>query len=191
MCTPAPAQARAAGPVNAIAPMQTHSLVHVYPAVAVALLCRNSFDTVLIPTQLVLDTCYATFVKLEGDKLGEEKTKTTWEGRLAMVASNRDADEGEQEAFVVSKYDLVPESLVDMVQVSWLCSANLAGKAAHVSGTTLVCELLVSNNGCYRENVSCVNVSWDFHVSCESPESINRTLSYHLQLCGLPIVVCF
>eukprot|EP00752_Nemacystus_decipiens_P007082 g6345.t1 len=81
----------------------------------------NSFDTVLIPTQLVADTCYASFVKLEGDKLGE-KTKTTWEGRLAMVASNRDADEGEQEAFVVSKYDLVPESLVDMVQILTMSS---------------------------------------------------------------------
>lgn len=75
----------------------------------------------LIPTQLVVDTCYATFVKLEGDKLGEADTKTTWEGRLAMVVSNRDGDEGEQEAFVVSKYDLVPESLVDMVQVSGVC----------------------------------------------------------------------
>ena len=75
----------------------------------------------LIPTQLVIDTCYATFVKLEGDKLGEAETKTTWEGRLAMVASNRSADEGEQEAFVVSKYDLLPESLADMVQVS--CSS--------------------------------------------------------------------
>lgn len=79
---------------------------------------RNSFDTVLIPTQLVVDTCYATFVKLEGDKLGEAETKATWERRLAMVASNRNADEGEQEAFVVSKYDLLPESLADMVQVS-------------------------------------------------------------------------
>lgn len=69
------------------------------------------------------------FVKLEGDKLGESDTKTTWEGRLAMVASNRDADEGEQEAFVVSKYDLVPESLVDMVQVSWVRRFNLAGEA--------------------------------------------------------------
>lgn len=94
----------------------------------------------LIPTQLVVDTCYATFAKLEGDKLGKEKTKTTWEGRLAMVASNRDADEGEQEAFVVSKYDLVPESLVEMVQVSWVCSVNLARKAGCVSGATLVCE---------------------------------------------------
>ncbi len=72
----------------------------------------------LIPTQLVIDTCYATFVKLEGDKLGEEETKATWEGRLAMVASNRNADEGEQEAFVVSKYDLLPENLADIVQVS-------------------------------------------------------------------------
>lgn len=72
----------------------------------------------LIPTQLVVDTCYATFVKLEADKLGEAETKKTWEQRLAMIASNRDADEGEQEAFVVSKYDLLPESLADMVQVS-------------------------------------------------------------------------
>lgn len=72
----------------------------------------------LIPTQLVVDTCYATFVKLEADKHGEAETKKTWEQRLAMVASNRDADEGEQEAFVVSKYDLLPESLADMVQVS-------------------------------------------------------------------------
>lgn len=79
---------------------------------------RNSFDTVLIPTQLVVDTCYATFAKLEADKLGEAETKNTWEQRLAMVASNRDADEEEQEAFVVSKYDLLPESLADMVQVS-------------------------------------------------------------------------
>ncbi|CAM9170747.1 unnamed protein product, partial [Ectocarpus fasciculatus] len=77
----------------------------------------NSFDTVLIPTQLVVDTCYATFAKLEADKLGEAGTKNTWEQRLAMVASNRDADEGEQEAFVVSKYDLLPESLADMVQI--------------------------------------------------------------------------
>eukprot|EP00903_Cladosiphon_okamuranus_P013171 g12284.t1 len=82
----------------------------------------NSFDTVLIPTQLVVDTCYATFVKLEGDKLGEADTKTTWEERLVMVASNRDGDEGEQEAFVVSKYDLVPESLVDMVQILTMSS---------------------------------------------------------------------
>lgn len=78
---------------------------------------RNPFDTVLIPSQLVVDTCYATFVKLEGDKLGEEEAKATWERRLAMVASNRDSDGGEQEAFVVSKYDLLPESLADMVQV--------------------------------------------------------------------------
>ncbi|CAM9408993.1 unnamed protein product [Scytosiphon promiscuus] len=77
----------------------------------------NPFDTVLIPSQLVVDTCYATFVKLEGDKLGEEQTKATWERRLAMVASNRDSDGGEQEAFVVSKYDLLPESLADMVQI--------------------------------------------------------------------------
>lgn len=72
----------------------------------------------LIPTQLVIDTCYATFVKLEGDKLGGAETKATWEGRVAMVASNRKADEGEQEPFVVSKYDLLPENLADMVQVS-------------------------------------------------------------------------
>lgn len=94
---------------------------HTEPAVAIARAARNSFDTVLIPTKLVVDTCYATFVKLEGDKLGEAETKTTWEQRLAMVASNQDADEGEQEAFVVSKYDLVPESLADMVQVGWVC----------------------------------------------------------------------
>ncbi|CAM9607060.1 unnamed protein product, partial [Hapterophycus canaliculatus] len=77
----------------------------------------NPFDTVLISSQLVVDTCYATFVKLEGDKLGEEEMKAAWDGRLSMVASNRDSDEGEQEAFVVSKYDLLPESLADMVQI--------------------------------------------------------------------------
>ena len=40
-----------------------------------------------------------------------------------MFASNADGDE-KQEAFLVSKYDLVRESLADMVQVS--CHATLA-----------------------------------------------------------------
>lgn len=71
----------------------------------------------LIPTKLVVDTCYSTFVKLEGDKLGEAEAKSTWERRLAMAASNS-IDEGGQEAFVISKYDLLPENLADMVQVS-------------------------------------------------------------------------
>lgn len=76
----------------------------------------NSFDTVLIPTELVVDTCYTSFLKLEGDKLGEAESKVAWDRRLAMVASN--SSEGEQEAFVISKYDLLPENLADMVQVT-------------------------------------------------------------------------
>lgn len=84
----------------------------------------------LIPTQLVIDTCYATFMKLEGHKLGEAKAQETWKRRLAMVASNRNADEGEQEAFVVSKYDLLPESLADMVQVSLVPNVWLIPGAA-------------------------------------------------------------
>lgn len=79
---------------------------------------RNSFDTVLIPTQLVVDTCYATFKNLEGKKLGEDEVKATWERRLAMLASNL-GEEEQEEAFIVSKYDLVPETLADMVQVSF------------------------------------------------------------------------
>lgn len=70
-------------------------------------------------------------MKLEGDELGEAKTQETWQRRLAMVASNRNADEGEQEAFVVSKYDLLPESLADMVQVS-LVPRVLFTTAAHI-----------------------------------------------------------
>ncbi|CAM9376387.1 unnamed protein product, partial [Laminaria digitata] len=76
----------------------------------------NSFDTVLIPTQLVVDTCYATFKNLEGKKLGEDEVKATWERRLAMLASNL-GEEEQEEAFIVSKYDLVPETLADMVQI--------------------------------------------------------------------------
>lgn len=80
------------------------------------LLGSNSFDTVLIPTELVVDTCYASFLKLEGNKLGEAESKAAWDRRLAMVTSN--SSEGQQEAFVISKYDLLPENLADMVQVT-------------------------------------------------------------------------
>lgn len=55
-------------------------------------------------------------MKLEGNKLPKVKAKATWERRLAMVSSNN--AEEEQEAFVISKYDLLPESLTDRVQVS-------------------------------------------------------------------------
>lgn len=55
-------------------------------------------------------------MKLEGNKLPKAKAEATWEQRLAMVSSN-DSEE-EQEAFVISKYDLLPESLTDRVQVS-------------------------------------------------------------------------
>lgn len=44
------------------------------------------------------------------------EAKATWERRLAMVDSNDDVEET-QEAFVISKYDLLPESLIDRVQV--------------------------------------------------------------------------
>lgn len=73
----------------------------------------------------MVDTCHATFVKLE-DELSEAETEATWEGRLAMVASN--ASEGEQEAFVISKYDLLPESLADIVQVSLACVFDSSNK---------------------------------------------------------------
>ena len=65
----------------------------------------------------MVDTCYKTFVNLEGKKLGEDEKKAAWERRLAMLASNA-AGEEKQEAFIVSKYDLVPESLADIVQVT-------------------------------------------------------------------------
>ena len=87
---------------------------------------RNSFDTVLIPTQLVVDTCYATFVNLEGKTLGEEEIKAAWERRLAMLASNA-GEEEQEEVFIVSKYDLVPESLADMVQVSLTNCTHIFG----------------------------------------------------------------
>lgn len=96
---------------------------------------RNSFDTVLIPTQLVVDTCYATFVNLEGKKLDEEGVKAAWGRRLAMLASNAGEEGQEEEAFLVSKYDLVPESLADMVQVSFFTLFP------HRKKTVLHCEM--------------------------------------------------
>lgn len=65
----------------------------------------------------MVDTCRATFVKLEGDKRDEAELSATWDGRLAMVASNG-GDEGQQEAYIISKYDLIPENLAGTVQVT-------------------------------------------------------------------------
>ena len=62
-----------------------------------------------------MNTCHATFLEIEGDKLGEEGVKVTWERRLAMVAKGE--GEGGDEAFVIAKYNLVPENLLDTVQV--------------------------------------------------------------------------
>ncbi|CAM9182197.1 unnamed protein product [Ascophyllum nodosum] len=78
-------------------------------------LTGNPFDSVLIPTELVVNTCHATFLEIEGDKLGEEGVKVTWERRLAMVAKGE--GEGGDEAFVIAKYNLVPENLLDTVQL--------------------------------------------------------------------------
>lgn len=70
----------------------------------------------VIPTKLVVDTCHATFLELEEKALGEAEAEATWKQRLAMVDSN--SEEETTEMFVISKYDLLPESLADMVQVS-------------------------------------------------------------------------
>ena len=63
----------------------------------------------------MLDTCHATFLELEGDKLGEDERKAAWERRVMMLVSG--LGEGQPEAFIIAKYDLVPENLVDTVQV--------------------------------------------------------------------------
>lgn len=92
-----------------------HTLSRLKPLLAVCGQYRNPFDSVLIPTKLVIDTCHATFLELEGEKLGKDARKAAWERRVLMLASN--AGEGQPEAFVIAKYDLVPENLVDTVQV--------------------------------------------------------------------------
>lgn len=88
----------------------------------------NPFDNVVIPTKLVVDVCHETFMKLEGNKLPKVKAKATWERRLAMVSSNN--AEEEQEAFVISKYDLLPESLTDRVQILTMSSDEQVAYAA-------------------------------------------------------------
>lgn len=76
---------------------------------------RNPFDSVLISTKLMIDTCHDTFLELEGEKLGEDERKAAWERRILMLTNN--FGEGQSEAFIIAKYDLVPENLVDTVQV--------------------------------------------------------------------------
>ncbi|CAM9139676.1 unnamed protein product, partial [Sphacelaria rigidula] len=89
----------------------------------------NPFDNVVIPTKLVVSVCHNTFVKLEGSKMKKAEAKATWERRLAMVDSNDDVEET-QEAFVISKYDLLPESLIDRVQILTMSSDEEVAYAA-------------------------------------------------------------
>lgn len=87
-----------------------------------SLLSRNPFDAVVIPRELIVQTCHDMFL-LGGEQLEEAESKAIWERRLAIMTAD-EADEM-HEAVVISKYDLLPESLADLVQVKYsLCQAN-------------------------------------------------------------------
>lgn len=78
---------------------------------------RNPFDTVMIPRQLVVDTCRATFMKFKGDQLGNGNGEAAWENQLGGAKVCDESSEVTN-IFVISKYDLLPEDLADFVQVS-------------------------------------------------------------------------
>lgn len=55
-------------------------------------------------------------MKLERDRLGKDNARGTWEKRVAEALADQNS-EGAAEAFLLSKYDLVPENLANMIQV--------------------------------------------------------------------------
>ncbi|CAM9142895.1 unnamed protein product [Choristocarpus tenellus] len=76
----------------------------------------NPFDTVLIPRELVIECCHKIFISTEGGSSMEDEADTVWQQRLSMVDNLSEFAQAGS-AFLISKYDLLPEDLAEMVQI--------------------------------------------------------------------------
>lgn len=94
----------------------------------------NPYDAVQLPASIVLEACHEAFVKLEGPSLGDS-VEDGWEKRLAMLKDHNSLLSAHS-LFLLQKFDMLPQQLMEVVQLLLFTEDELAIYAAIVSAVS-------------------------------------------------------